>query len=399
LSNPYPNGLNQPPGNTQGAMTDVGFGTTGPLRNMTNTPYEQSWTFGFERQVPFNIVLTAMYVGKKGTHLYFSGANWVNHLGPWIESASNDDINNLYNMVDNPFASVVTNPNSILSQAQTQLINLKLPYPQFPGGVSTEAWPIANSTYNAMQLMAEKNYSNGLQFLITFVWSKSIDDSSVPDDNTSWLGSFTSLQDPNKPWLERSLSTFDIPFAVQLSYTYDLPFGRGKQFGGNIPVWLDIVAGGWKTNGVWRTNSGRPLAFNTADGTSLPTYGSQRPNFNGKPRSSSGTSNWITQGQGYIANPGSLVLPNAYTLGNVPRATGDIRTPRAYTVNLSVNKDFLLSKWHEGVKMELRLEAQNALNHPNFGTPNTSVDDPDFGVISYTSNAARQVQLGAKINF
>ena len=49
--------------------------------------------------------------------------------------------------------------------------------------------------------------------------------------------------------------------------------------------------------------------------------------------------------------------------------------------------------------MELRLEAQNALNHPVFGTPDTSVDDPNFGVIYYTSNGPRQVQLGAKINF
>jgi hypothetical protein len=59
----------------------------------------------------------------------------------------------------------------------------------------------------------------------------------------------------------------------------------------------------------------------------------------------------------------------------------------------------VLSKWREGVKLEMRLEAQNALNHPNFGTPNTSVDDPNFGTIGYTSNGPRQVQLGAKVNF
>jgi hypothetical protein len=66
---------------------------------------------------------------------------------------------------------------------------------------------------------------------------------------------------------------------------------------------------------------------------------------------------------------------------------------------MSLNKDFLLSKVREGVRLELRLEAENALNHPVFGTPNTSVDDPDFGVISYTSNGPRQVQLGAKLTF
>jgi len=60
--------------------------------------------------------------------------------------------------------------------------------------------------------------------------SKSIDDSSIYDDNITYIGSFTSLQDPNKPWLERSLSTFDIPQVVQFTYTYDLPIGHGRAF-------------------------------------------------------------------------------------------------------------------------------------------------------------------------
>jgi hypothetical protein len=66
---------------------------------------------------------------------------------------------------------------------------------------------------------------------------------------------------------------------------------------------------------------------------------------------------------------------------------------------MSLNKDFSLSKVHEGMQLELRLEAENALNHPVFGTPDTAVDDPNFGVIGYTSNTPRQVQLGVKISF
>ena len=81
----------------------------------------------------------------------------------------------------------------------------------------------------------QKHFSNGLEFLVNYTWSKSIDDSSVGDDNVTWLGSFTSLQDPNKPWLERSLSTFDIPSVLKFSYSYDLPFGRGKALLGNMP--------------------------------------------------------------------------------------------------------------------------------------------------------------------
>ena len=58
-----------------------------------------------------------------------------------------------------------------------------------------------------------------------------------------------------------------------------------------------------------------------------------------------------------------------------------------------------MAKLREGMSFELRLEAENAFNHPVFGTPDTAVDDPNFGVISYTSNSPRQIQLGGKVNF
>ena len=398
LNNPYPSGLNQPPGNSLGLLNDVGFGATGPLRNMVATPYEESWTFGFEQQLPSNMKFGLSYIGKKGVHLYFSGANYINHLGPQVEGYSADEVSNLFNYVNNPYASAITNPNSCLSSSQVPLFQLQEPYPQFScGGVSTEAHPIAWSIYHGMQAVFEKSYSNGLQLLATYTWSKSMDDSSVPDDNTAWLGSFTSLQDPNKPWLEKSLSTFDIPHVFQVSYTYDLPIGRGKMLLGKMPALLDEIIGGWKTNGVWRLADGRPLDFGTYDGTSLPTYGGQRPNLFGRPRrNKTKDSTWINQ---YFANPQAFQLPPIYTFGNTPRALGAIRSPTAFNSDLSVEKEFPLSKLHEGLNFELRLEAQNALNHPVFGTPDTSVDDPNFGVVSYTSNGPRQIQLGGKIIF
>ncbi len=397
LSNPFPNGLIQPPGSSLGLLNDYGYAANGPLRNVTSTPYEQSWSFGIEMQLPFKVLTNMMYVGKKGTHLYYSGDNYINHLGPEVESYNANQINNLTTMVDNPFYGINTDPGSVLSEQQIPQYMLQIPYPQFPGGVTIEPPPIATSEYHAMQLSAEKRYSNGLQFLASFVWSKSMDDASAPDDNTTWLGSFTSLVDPNKPWLERSLSTFDIPFVYQFSYTYDLPIGRGKAFLGHMPAILDAIVGGWKTNGVWRISYGRPITLSTYDGTSLPTYGGQRPNIVGKPLRTKGPdSTWINN---YFANPSVFQLPPIYTFGNAPRATGLIRTPTAFNTNMSVEKDFSLAKVHEGMNFEVRLEAENALNHPVFGTPDTSVDDPNFGVISYTSNGPRQVQLGGKITF
>jgi len=397
LGNPYPNGLIQPAGNTLGLLNDVGYGANGPVRTpaMNQTPYEQSWSLGIERELPGNVVINAQYIGKKGTHLPFSGANQLDILGPEIESYSPDQVEEFLNSyVDNPFFGIITDPNSILSSDQVQAFQLQVPYPQFTG-ISTDVQPIANSTYHALQIVAEKRYSNGLQFLVTYTWSKSIDDSSQADDNVTWLGSFTSLQNPNKPWLERSLSTFDIPHVLQFSYSYDLPFGHGRAMLGNMPRVLEAIVGGWKTNGIWRMADGRPLTMFTADGTSLPTYGGQRPNIVGTPRRNHGA-DWVDN---YFADPSVFQLPDIYALGNAPRAIGSVRSPFSFSADLSIGKQFSLASLREGMNIEFRAEARNAFNHPVFGTPNTSVDDPSFGQISYTSNSPREVQLALKFNF
>jgi hypothetical protein len=158
---------------------------------------------------------------------------------------------------------------------------------------------------------------------------------------------------------------------------------------------LDAILGGWKTNGVWRLADGRPLAMSTYDGTSLPTYGGQRPNIVGTPRRNHGH-DWINN---YFADPTVFQLPAPFTLGNAPRAIGSVRTPWSFNANLSLGKEFSLASVREGMNLELRLEAYNAFNHPVFGSPNTSVDDPSFGTITYTSNGPRQVQFGIKFNF
>jgi hypothetical protein len=404
LNNPFPNGLIQPAGSSLGLMNDVGFGANGPLRTAAanRTPYEQSWSFGIERQLPSNILINAQYIGKKGTHLPFTGSTERNHLGAWIESLPVGDPNAanpcqgltiacLNSYVDNPFAGVITDPNSGLASSQVQYYQLLLPYPHFTG-VSTEPLLIANSTYHALQLVAEKRYSNGLQFLVSYTWSKSIDDSSNADTNVTWLGGFDSLQNPNKPWLERSLSSFDIPHVIQFSYSYDLPFGHGRTLLGNMPRWAEAIVGGWKTNGIWRISDGRPLAFTVSDGVALPTYGTQRPNIVGTPRRNTG-SDWVDH---YFADDSVFQRPADFTLGNAPRTMDGLRSPWAFTTDLSLGKQFPV---HEAMNLEFRIEARNAFNHPVFAAPNTSLNDSSFGAITSTSIGPREVQLGLKFNF
>ena len=437
LSDPFNGRLNQPAGNSLGLLNDVGFGANGTLRKAAanQTPYEQSWSLGIERQMPWNVVFDVEYLGKKGTHLPFSGTNSINILGPGVDSiplnspnvnnsCANLNISCLNTMVTNPFSSAnggpISDPNSTLgvNAPQVAYYQLLLPYPQFTG-VTTDVQMIANSIYHGLQLSARKAFSNGLEFLVNYTWSKSIDDSSVGDDNVTWLGSLTSIQDPNKPWLERSLSTFDTPSVLKFSYSYDLPIGRGRWLLGNMPRVLEAMVGGWKTNGIWVISDGRPLVITVSNGgTPIPGFGAyatQRPVITGTLRRNYGR-DWQDQ---FFADPNTaptanssvgdiLNVPAPFTFGNMPRTTAAVRTPLMFTSDLSVSKQFLLSSAHEGIRLEMRLEAQNAFNHPLFslGTPGAygdstlNVGDPSFGIIPRMSPVGpRQVQLAAKVSF
>ncbi len=392
LSNPFPNGVKYPPGSSLGLLNDIGLSAAGPIPTIdTVNPYEQSWSFGIQRELPSSILLDVSYIGKKGTHLYFGGAGGLNYLGPQIEHYNSSQISGLNTYVNNPFYGIITDPNSGLSAQQYPAYQFQLPYPQYTGFNGDDP-PWANSNYNALQIKAEKRFSNGLQFLVTYVWSKSIDDASSTSGNVTWLGGTTHLADPNNRRLERGLSTFDIPSVLQLSYTYELPIGKGKKFGGDMPRVLNAVIGGWQTNGIWRVTDGRPMILGLSGGQSLPTYGGQQPNLTA-PLQCAG-SDILNQ---YFANPDVLTVPAPFTLGTAPRTYGGCRQPGQFNANLSLFKEFSLSSLREGAKIQFRFETYNALNHPQFSGPDTTVNGGSFGVITSTANSPREAQVALKL--
>jgi len=392
LSNPFPNGVKYPPGNSLGLLNDIGLSAAGPIPLIdTVNPYEQSWSFGIQRELPSNILLDVSYIGKKGTHLYFGGAGGLNYLGRQIEGYNSNQITALNTYVNNPFYGIITDPNSGLSAQTYPASQFQLPFPQYTGFNGDDP-PWANSNYNALQIKAEKRFSNGLQFLVTYVWSKSIDDASSTSGNVTWLGGTTHLADPNNRRLERGLSTFDMPSVLQFSYTYELPIGRGKKVGGDLPPVLNAIIGGWQTNGIWRVTDGRPMILGLSGGQSLPTYGAQQPDINGPLNCAS--SDILTQ---YFANPDVLTVPAPFTLGTAPRTYGGCRQPGQFNANLSIFKEFPLAFLREGSKLQFRFETYNALNHPVFSGPDTTVNGGSFGVITSTANSPREAQVALKL--
>ena len=291
LRNPFPYGIEHATGNTTGASTLLGEALNGiPFRNLNQMPNEQSWSFDIQHQLPGSILLDAGYVGRKGTHLYAMGfGNEFDALPPNVAAAFRADPSYYLQQVANPFYGVIQNSPG-LSGTTISRWQLLVPYPQYSNGtsagLSSSFVPWANSIYNAAQLRVEKHFSQGLEFLFTYVFQKSLDDSSLGSSGYSFLtGGLATYEanarDPNNLRLDRSLSAFSIPQIAQLSFLYQLPFGHGRRYGAGAGTVVNALLGGWQLNGIYRVDNGLPIQLGLCGGCSvnLPTYGYQSPDL------------------------------------------------------------------------------------------------------------------------
>jgi hypothetical protein len=248
----------------------------------------------------------------------------------------------------------------------------------------------ANSNYNAFQARFQQRLARGFSTLVSYTWSKSIDDAS---------NFFSSTGDPNFPQnsynvaAERGRSNFDVRHRLSVSYTYALPFGKGRQYL-TSDGWLSTVLSGWETYGIVTVQSGRPFTVallseidNSGTGRSILGFGANdRPNLVGNPElSNPTTTQWF--------NTAAFAFPAPGTFGNAGRNILD--GPGYQTVNLSLMKNTALS---ERLNLQFRAEAFNLFNHPNFTLPDNFLGSPPFGRIT-SARDPRHIQFGLKLLF
>jgi hypothetical protein len=369
-------------------LTFLGLGIGTETRPNSNPQY-QSWNFSVQRELPAGSVVEVNYTGSKGTHLYFGGGvENQNRLDPSNWGQGRTALNTL---VPNPFYGIVTDTKSRLSQPTVTLNTLLRPYPQYAGGVSGSTPNIGNSIYHAVQFKYEKRYSHGLSFLAHYTISKLIDDSSFSSGNVSWLGGNTSVQNYKNLRLERSVSAMDIPQRLVMSFSYELPVGKGKALGGNMNRTANAVLGGWEVNGFITLSKGYPIAPALQGGTLWE--GTQRPNLIGDPS----TTGSVESRMNNYFNTAAFSRPAADTYGTAPR-TLNYRTPGIKNADLSLLKTV---KFTEMKRLQLRLETFNSTNTPTFGTPNSTFGDTNFGVISGYANGRgpRELQVAVKFYY
>lgn len=388
LENPYPNGLNIPPGNTLGASTFLGLGLGTETRADSNPQY-QSWNFSVQRQLPSSTVAEVNYTGSKGTHLYFGGGvENQNRLDPSYWSLGRTALNS---SVTNPFYGVITDTKSRLSQLTVSLNTLLRPYPQYAGGVSGSTPNIGNSIYHAVQFKLEKRFTHGLSLLSHYTISKLIDDSSFSSGNVAWLGGTTSVQNYKNLRLERAVSAMDVPQRLVMSFTYELPVGKGKALMGGANKVTNAVVGGWVVDGLMTFSKGYAIIPGLQGG--VLWEGSQRPNLIGDPSMKGSVEDRLNN----YFNTAAFSRPAPDTFGTAPR-TLNYRTPGIKNADASLLKNIA---FRESMRLQFRLEAFNVTNTPTFGGPGATFGASNFGVISgYAGGRGpRELQVAVKFYY
>ncbi|MCS7024785.1 MAG: TonB-dependent receptor [Bryobacteraceae bacterium] len=386
LSNPFPSGVLKPVGNALGLLAGVGqsFGFFDQARR---SPYVHQYSFDIQRELPGRIALSVGYVGSLSRQLPPSGTSLggfnINQLEPRLFDLG---VNALSQAIDNPLAG--RGGTGVVGAARVSRAQLLRPFPQF--GTVRAFTSLARARYDSLVLKLDKRLTSGLSFTANYTLSKNYDSSFATGSTLNAQGGFP--QNAYDLQAEYSLSTVHTPHRLTGSFTYELPFGKGRKFVSSSQV-LDIVAGGWAFNGVFMYQTGFPLAItqnqnlNSVAGAEL-----QRPNATGVSPVVAGE---LSSKLDNYLSPAAFSQAAALTFGNLSR-TITYLGPGTANWDLSVFKTFTVyEKW----KAQFRAEALNAFNTPLFRGPNTAFGNASFGRITRQANFPRYIQLGVRFFF
>ncbi len=365
-------------------------GTIDYINPGANKPgYASSWTFNIQRELPTNILVDVGYVGQRGSALP-AGLENLNQVdfkylslgGLLLQSATSSAA----------VAAGIPLPYPGFTGSVAQALR---PYPQFTG-IRDLFQPIGWSTYHSVQLRGQKRYSNGLSILVAYTISKGFVSGSGYTGFGDDAAGGTPL-DTNNRKLEKRLAGFDIPQNLILSWTYELPFGRGKKYASAVSGPVNQFVGGWQLNAIHRYASGTP--FGVGGGGRMPVGGGfNRPvRVAGvDPRTSVSRYDFDPARDRYLNISAFQNTPD-YVLGTAAPNYGDLRVFGMRNEDFSVLKSFTI---HEQHRLQFRAEFFNVFNKVVFGGPSASVTSPAaFGTISSQANEPRHIQLGLKYLF
>lgn len=312
-------------------------------------PYNQEWNLAIQQGFAHNTSLQIAYVGNKGTHLE--------------------------RVLPLNFPVFGTAP-----------LQSRRPQPAF--GAGNLYTHIATSNYHAMQATFEHRSESGLYILSAFTWGKVIDNTNIDDPTTT--------QNPYDLSQDKGLGNYDIKLRWVNSIVYTVPFGRGLRYGVNMPRAVDYIAGGWKISMIGQMQSGLPFTVteSTDPLNSGGAYGTRPFRMGAGVMASPSVKQWFD-----YTSTSFQVNPTASGIyGNAGRNI--LRGPGSNNWDASLMKAFHYSTRSYA---ELRVDAFNVFNHPQFGQPNTNIQAGAgiAGAITSTATStnSRELQGAIKVYF
>jgi hypothetical protein len=399
LTNPIPDGIQQPTGASRGANTFLGQN----LNDATGTRFvpldynngqNMRYMITVQHELPGQWLVEGGYAGSRGWNLTTGGGGQAGEIDlnyvplQYLSTTrQRDDATNnfLIANVTNPFAGLLpgTSFNGTTIQRQ-QLLKI---YPQF-GNIRTFD-DDGTSAYNSLQGKIEKRFTKGYTLLASYTWSR-----------------FTERVfklNPTDTEYENRLSEFDVPHRFVVSGIWELPFGRDRRFANSRAA--DAVVGGWSVQAIGQLQSGRPISFhdrniyfngdlsqlktNYSGDSNQPVFDISGFYFHDAPVQTNGVDNpTLQRGDQRIR----LVSNVRYFPSRVPGMRGqgldlwDISLVKRVPINNRLRAQF-------------HVEFLNAFNRAVFNNPNTNPLDADFGKVTSQSNLPRDIQIAAKFLF
>lgn len=385
FSNPFPNGILNPPGRNGDFNREIlgqGFSF---LERGDRPGYTQQFNLNFQKELLGGTLFDAAYAGSRGVGLPV--ALQRNQLTTEQMALGTQ----LTQQVANPFFGMVSlGPLSQRTVSRGQLLR---PFPQFNNMTVNEYSGL--SSYHSLQVKANKRFSSGLSLLAAYTWSKTL---SNAESQTGWLengGTGAGSQNVYDRASDWALSSFDVPHRAVFSYLYDLPFGRGSKFLSDSNAVLNKVVSGWQINGITTFQSGTPLFIGTSANVTNSFGGGSRPNSTGQ---SARLETDAHQRLDRWFDTSAFTAPAAFTFGNVSRTLPDVRGHGTNNFDLSVFKNTRWGK-EERFNAQFRAEFFNAFNRVRFQRPGTTLGTAQFGVVNAQANLPRQIQLALKFIF
>jgi hypothetical protein len=339
------------------------------------TSYSMQWNFSVQRELAKNIVLEVGYLATLGLKLEQNVQ--PNNSQPSTNTAVDPR---------RPYGALVFAPGTEFpSYLQVQGSSV-------PVGFINFLPHSAQSNYESGFFRLEKRFSRGLSLLSSYTYSKVI--TNAPQfRNAGGVGGAENSPPQNSYNLaaERGLAAFDVRNRWTSTAVYDLPFGKNGLWLKN--GWASKVAGGFEVSGIFTMQSGFPFTINFRGDSANVGAGTGgiyvRPNVVGTsqylPSSQQSTAEWFNIAD--FANPG------AGSFGNLGRNT--VIGPAMVDLDLVLQKNITIM---ERVKLQIRAEFFNALNHSNYSVVDRIFNDPAFGAVQSQLDP-RQLQFGIKLIF